>query len=359
MEKQPSRLFYEKELKTRDAHEFARLEQEKLLVYIQPDEHSYGFGQKKPLTVVKIGGEFYGIDEDNQEKEPLRLTKGDLARYKFSVDHFLEKLRAANNLSGSSSQLDKRLFFAGERTSDSKRIALVFALLDSDWRAQKLLWGLPTQVSPGYDAILAVTASFMFKDEGLRTQLERVGVHLVALSEAGNLKVDMSVALKKMPKVVPPVVLTFQQEEEYHLYGYKCRLPINITGERTRSGSNVIFIGNKRVEVGDTPFGLFLHLVVELLANKWGIASKADLKSAGYLSDDAEFQSIRRLRECFVRALGDLDTKDFVESYRPKTLRLSVHPALLSWDKEKLLTHDNVSIRKLAAELPESVMLGL
>ena len=69
MEKQPSTLFYEKELKARDADDFTRLRREKLLTYVQPDDQNgtYGLGQAKPLTVVKIDGELYGIDDEDTE----------------------------------------------------------------------------------------------------------------------------------------------------------------------------------------------------------------------------------------------------------------------------------------------------
>ena len=59
------------------------------------------------------------------------------------------------------------------------------------------------------------------------------------------------------------------------------------------------------------------------------IISKVELKAEGYLSEDAEFQAVGRLRECFVRELDDLDPKEFIEGYQPKALRLSVHPDLI------------------------------
>ena len=71
----------------------------------------------------------------------------------------------------------------------------------------------------------------------------------------------------------------------------------------------------------------------------------------GYLNADGEFQSIGRLRECFVRALDDLHPEKFIESYRPKTLKLSVHPDLVTWNQEKLLGHDDVRVCDLVGKL--------
>ena len=117
LEKQPGSLFYEKELLDKDANEFARLKQDKLLAYVQPDEHNeiYGFGQREPLTVVKIDGKLYGIDEQDPWKDPKPLTLNDLAKYRFSLETFLDMVKAANNISGTEQELDNRLHFIGKR----------------------------------------------------------------------------------------------------------------------------------------------------------------------------------------------------------------------------------------------------
>jgi len=75
------------------------------------------------------------------------------------------------------------------------------------------------------------------------------------------------------------------------------------------------------------------------------------LENLHYLSEDGEYQSIGRLRQCFVRALGDLHPNKFVEAHPPKMLRISVHPYLITWDAEKLSAHDDPRIRELAKQL--------
>ena len=75
------------------------------------------------------------------------------------------------------------------------------------------------------------------------------------------------------------------------------------------------------------------------------------MKAEGYISGDSEFQAVGRLRDCFVRALGDLDPKEFIEAYEPKTLRLSVHPDLVTWNQQKLAGHGNARVRDLAEKL--------
>ncbi|HEX77106.1 MAG TPA: hypothetical protein G4O03_01645 [Dehalococcoidia bacterium] len=354
LEKHPNTLFYEKELKVRDAAEFTKMRRERLLGYVQPDDRSetYGVGQAKPLSVVNIGGELYGIDDEDAEKDPVHLRKTDLARYSFSLDRFIDKLRAVNNLLGSASPLDKRLFFAGEKTVNGKRVAFVFALLDSEKRAADLLLTLPSRVSPNHDRIAVVTPSFTVKSEAVRAQLERLRIYVMPLGDTMSLETDVSSLFKEAPQPSPSALLTSEQEEEFARYGYKSRLPIYITGDVEKRATNIVEINETRVPIGDAAFTLFLRLVVELKKNKKGSVSKSTLIRGGYIKADGEFQAIARLRQAFNAALGWLAPQEFIEAPKPKTLRLSTHPDLVTYDKEKLLRHSNEKIRRLARRLP-------
>jgi len=353
MEKQPTRLFYGKELKYMDAGEFDRLKQEKLLACVQPDDRSetYGYGRANPLTVVKIGEQLYGIDEDNPGEDPVPLKRSDLTRYRFCLDTFANMLRVANNLSGAASALDRRLLFVGEKTIERKRIAFVLGLFDSDETAETLLLTLPVRVGDKVAGVTVITPTYTVRRQQLNADLERLRVYVRPLGRTDNLTVDISSLLTKLPAPAPVAQLTEEQEADYDLYEYKCRLPIHITGIITKSGNNEVLVGDIRVEVGDVPFRLFLRLVLELHRNKSGIVSKVDLRSEGYFGEGTDDQSIHRLRNCFVRALGNLDAKDFIEGYRPKAIRVSVHPGLITWDAQKLLAHDDARVRELAGHL--------
>jgi hypothetical protein len=46
-----------------------------------------------------------------------------------------------------------------------------------------------------------------------------------------------------------------------------------------------------------------------------------------------------------------LQPKKFIEAYRPKTLRLSLHPEFITWDEQKLLAHDDARVRELAEKM--------
>ncbi len=343
LEIQPGRLFYSRELAGSDENEFNRLKREKVLAYVQPDEfnETYGFHLSKPLTVTRIGSQYWGISEDDPEADPVPLSRSDLGRYKFLVDHFAAKLQIANDLSGSLCQLDRHQFFLGEKLVDHMRVAFIFGLFNSDSQAQNLLLSLRGRLGLKLDYIVVITPSYSVSSMLLVAQLERMQVYVVPIKATQDFRVDITTLVKTESN------LTADQEKDYETYCYKCRLPIHITGEVTNSGNYLVRVGENTVEIGEVPFCLFLLLILELKRNKMGTVSKARLKAEGYLSEDAEFQAIGRLRNCFVRALGGLDPKEFIEIYQPKTLRLSVHPDLVNGNFERLLTQGNFRLREL------------
>ena len=148
------------------------------------------------------------------------------------------------------------------------------------------------------------------------------------------------------------VTLSAEEEEERKHYGYKAHLPMHITGDVEKRATNILFVDGAKVAIGDVPFALLLRLVVELFKNKVGTVPKSTLIKGGYIKADSEFQSIRRLREAFNGALRHCSPEELVETCGHRTLRLSVHPALISYDKQKLLGHYNKRISRLAGRLP-------
>ena len=349
LEKQPSRLFYRQELEGSDESEFNWLKREKLLAYIQPDEsnESYGFHLAEPLTVTRIGSQYWGISEDDPESDPVLLNRSDLGRFKFLVDHFAARICLANDLSGSLIQLDQRQFFLGERMVEHKRIAFVFGLYNSDHQAQNLLLSLRGILELKFDYIIVITPSYVVTSTLLTSQLERMQIYVVPLKAAENFRAKIATLIKAGR------MLTADQEKDYETYRYKCRLPIHITGDITGSGNYLVRVGETVIEIGEVPFRLFLRLLLELKRNKVGAVSKVKLKDEGFLNEEAEFQSIGRLRDCFVRALGDLDPKEFIEAFQPKSLRLSVHPDLVSCNLEKLVSQNDFRICQLVKQLTQ------
>jgi len=354
LEKQPSRVFYEKELIDMDTSEFTRLKDERLLTYVQPDDRFevYGLGQRTPLTIKKMGEKYWAFAEDDPEADPIQVKKSDLSKYAFRLDVFANRVQKVNNLSGSSFRIDRRLFFLGEKVVNSEKVAFVLGLFDSDREAENLLLGLPARLPHKADHIAVITPSYEVGSTNLVSLLGGTRIQVFPYRRTDDWRVDASVLVRETPHALSIAKLTAQQEQEYEIYGYNCRLLINITGKMAESGSNLVEVGDSTIKIGDTPFRLFLRLVLELRKNKTGAVSKVTLKSEGYLSEDGEFQSIERLRKCFLPALGNLDPRKFVENVQPKSLRLSVHPDLITYDQSKLLAHDDARVRELVARLP-------
>lgn len=149
-----------------------------------------------------------------------------------------------------------------------------------------------------------------------------------------------------------PITLSAEEEEERKHYSYKAHLPIHIAGDVEKRATNILFVDGAKVPVGDVPFTLLLRLVVELFKNKEGTVPKSILIKGGYMRADSEFQSIRRLREAFNGALRHCSSQDLIETCDHRTLRLSLHPTLISYNKQKLLGHRNKRISRLAGRLP-------
>jgi len=148
------------------------------------------------------------------------------------------------------------------------------------------------------------------------------------------------------------LTLSREEEAEFIRYGYRSRLPIHIPGDIINRTGNIVQVDSSIIHLGDVPFALFMRLVAELFKNKSGMIRKSRLINGGYIKADGEYQAISRLRQFFRTALRGFDPQDFIEACQPGYLRLSTHPALITYNKPNLLSHRNIRIRKLAKQLP-------
>jgi hypothetical protein len=305
------------------------------------------------LDLYRISGVIFGIDTENREEPPAVVDPRELIQYRINWDPWLRRVCEVNGLNGESTWLRRNLAFLGEKINAGRRIAVVLGFFSLPDEAMDLLLSLHARIPPTYDIITVTTLIPQRLPLQDIATLERLGVYLVA-------PIDRETLIIKYPPPQPKqreaysVALSPAQEADYDRYEYNCSLPINLTGKINNSGNNVVLVGDTPVEIGDVPFRLFLRLVVELRRNKSGVVPKVDLRSEGYFGEGTDDQSVNRLRSCFVRALGDLDTKDFIERYRPKTLRVSVHPDLVTWNTDKLLEHDDCRVKALIHQLVQA-----
>ena len=63
---------------------------------------------------------------------------------------------------------------------------------------------------------------------------------------------------------------------------------------------------------------------------------------------------ISNLRNVIKGCLLDGDGKNFIENDGLKNYRISIHPDFITYNKEKLRSHKDLDIRKLAEELPNN-----
>jgi len=162
----------------------------------------------------------------------------------------------------------------------------------------------------------------------------------------------MPIFAEKESHSEPTVVLNAKQEEEFQRWGYKCRLPIIITGEPAKRKMNKLTINGFDAFVGDISLMILLRLVIQLNKTGVGTVSKASLVSAGYVTFTGKEQAIERLRKALGRVLRPYTGHDLIESYGSGAIRLSIHPSLVKYDKRKLSQHYNEKIKRLARRLP-------
>jgi hypothetical protein len=267
------------------------------------------------------------------------------------LEVFAEAVAKANAFSGSPEKLHRRMFYAGERIIDGNRVALVLAFIDQEQTAEDLLLGLPARL-PGYDHFMVVTQSFKVERVALRTQLESIHIHVMPLENIENLKLDMPMFADPKSHSELAGALNVKQEEEFIDRHYKCHLPITITSETVKWHRNKILINGFPAFLGDSLFLLFLRLVLGIRNSENGAVSKAGLCRGGFIKVGSEDQTIGHLRAAFAGVLGDVSPYDFIESYGRGTIRLSTHPALIKYDKQKVRGHRNPKIKKIAELLP-------
>lgn len=370
MEKDPSRLFMEKELVARSKNDYERLKTDGLLNFVRlevgKDYVPCVDRCSRPCSGMKLttppegskGIAAVAFCEEDPDIDPLPLTRKDLAAYRLNLDAVGKKIRELNSLNGKPSMLDHHLFYLGEARAGGFTLAIVLALFPDAQAASKTLLALPNMVSGLPDRCLAVFPSLEITDQSDLVNLENHEIYTTTLTEKDPFKIDLSPALKKAPARPVIITLTPAQEKEFARHQFKSRLPIEITGEVERRADNVIRVAGAKVPLEDAEFRLFLRLVVELFKGGDGSIYKGDPTARGGLVDedilkaDSIDQTINRLRGRFTPALKDLPPTDFIEAYRQKHIRLSTHPAYIRFNKDRLLHHHDAKVQQLAALLP-------
>lgn len=356
LEQDPNRVFYERDLETLPAEEFAQATDKKWLRSVKRGQ-SYRDAAGRVLATVAVGdGTFEAYDEAEPGANPVILQAADLRRWDVDIVSLAEDMRESNYLSGSAEAIDERLVFVGDTVHDARKLAVILGLFREHSDAVRRLRALPASL-PSYDGFLVACPSFV-PMPSTRRELESLHMHLVLLGP-DHLTVDLAQATKHRPRREPRVILTELEEHEFHTCGFNSRLPTHITGRRKKQKQNIVEIAGQETPISDVPFRFFLRLVVALFETpdgyvyRGGMNSRRGLAAEGYYKPEGLEQATARLRDSFQGALKQLDPIDFIE-VRAGMMRLSTHLRYVSWDSGSLSQHHDAKIKKLTMRLDKA-----
>lgn len=144
-------------------------------------------------------------------------------------------------------------------------------------------------------------------------------------------------------------------QPDYKEFGYKCKDKIEIPGTDASGKSNTIKVNGIGMSIKERPFELFLRFVEELVKNQGGWISVSTLIDEEFLTDKTDGHLIYRVRDTFKGYLQDKDkdaARRFIENDQASKFRLSTHPDLVTYDREKLINHPELMVQDIAQRLP-------
>lgn len=147
--------------------------------------------------------------------------------------------------------------------------------------------------------------------------------------------------------------ITDKQNEDYKKYEYKCKDQIYVPGTSSFYRSNEIIVNRNKINIGDSLFLLLLRLSIELKKGEDGWVNIYSLYEEHIIADPDKYQIYSNLRTVLKGSLIDKNAKKFIENDGSKNYRISTHPDFITYNKDKLLSHKDPQIRKLAEELLE------
>ena len=92
--------------------------------------------------------------------------------------------------------------------------------------------------------------------------------------------------------------------------------------------------------------------MVELKKKKGGWVSIKTLHEERLIVDPDKYQIFSNLRTAIAGSLRERDGQKFIQNDGSKNYRISTHPDFISYDREKLLNHQELPVKELAKSLP-------
>ncbi len=78
------------------------------------------------MDIVENEGKQYAVCSQNDEIDPILLDADAIEQYEFSIERFLEHIRAANGFGGTLQRIAQDLFYLGHTTYKGNRVGFIF-----------------------------------------------------------------------------------------------------------------------------------------------------------------------------------------------------------------------------------------
>jgi len=310
------------------------------------------------LTVQKFGELYEAFCLNHPGEDAILVDEDELNRYALSVTGLLEGFRSVNHMDGKVSQIDRTSYHLGFKTFGSCRVDFVFT---TGMGPDKLvnLTGLK-HICTEAEIVCVLTPASQIEDvllEGRLRQDKVITITLLPNMDSKTLAIPFERLLSGLLKIGPGQTsphpeLSPTQADDYKTLEYRCFDRVHIPGSIPMKRSNLVVVNGTEVAIPDYTFPLFLRLVFELKRGNGGWIDRYSLAEEGILDDPDRLQIFSNLRNAVRGGLQGRDAKEFIESDRSKSHRISTHPDFVSYNRDKLLNHPTRQIKELAEKLP-------
>lgn len=358
IEKSPNPLFTKKELLALSPEDFQDLTKRKILTYFRPpqgDMENVRLPRCQhgcPLTVIEVEEGFEAICLEHPEEAPIPIENDDLNRYAFSVDMLLVQLRTANRIDGHHHRISGGYYYIGYKTYNDNRVGFVFVPNIGDEKLVKLS-GLK-HLCKDDDILVVLTPASKIEDVPLKNSLSHnkiIQTSLASSLDPKTFELPIEELISRLLKPKAITELSKRQKADYDKFDYQCYDKVYIPGTIPMRRSNLIVVNENEIKIGDSIFTLFLRFVVELKKKEGGWVDIYTLESEGVITDSLKYQIYSNLRTALEGSLSDRDGQKFIQNDGSKNYRVSTHPDFITYDKKKLLNHQDRQIKELAKKL--------
>jgi len=161
------------------------------------------------------------------------------------------------------------------------------------------------------------------------------------MGSSGSLQAD-----KTLPGLAP------EQEKDYERFGYKCCDRIHIPGDPAEQGRFPIVVNEDKIYVGDSLFVLFLQFVRGSKKERGGWVNIHDLEDESQIGGRSVYQRLSDLRQRMQGSLLEKQGPSLIDNDGRKNYRISTHPDLITYEKDKLVYYDDHRIKRTVEDLP-------